>query len=229
MDASHRLLLVRTGQAAGPPAPPHWPREGGSSPFSSSRGSSRSSRPSECGPGPARSGSPPDSTKAVSPLNCGNSAFLIYSILSLERAVTGRSDFFPEWRAGRARTLQGGDWAGRSPQIFLETWELSKQGPSGARDAFVSIPVLQAWRQRVGGGSRAQVKGQTPKSRELCRCPVCSAFVQGGRTPRLPSSAGRPSTMAPGPRRAAPSAACSQPPALPSAGRPPPPRLLVLT
>lgn len=34
--------------------------------------------------------------RQLPPFNCGNSAFLTYSILSLERAMRGRSYFFPQ-------------------------------------------------------------------------------------------------------------------------------------
>lgn len=63
----------------------------------------------------------------------GDQVFLIYSVLGLKRGTSGRSHSFPYAEGWKEKqVLQGGDWAGRSSQIFLETWELGEQGASEA-------------------------------------------------------------------------------------------------
>lgn len=67
--------------------------------------------------------------RQFSPFNCGNSAFLIYSILSLERAMRERDLISsPQLRGGEREADSVGRRLGgqRISQIFLETWELSK-------------------------------------------------------------------------------------------------------
>lgn len=66
--------------------------------------------------------------------SCGNSAFLIDSILSLERALGGRSHFLPQAEGGERIQFCREETGQEVVQIFLETWEFSTQGPSRARN-----------------------------------------------------------------------------------------------
>lgn len=95
--------------------------------------------------------------RQFSPFNCGNSAFLIYSILSLERATRERSYFFPPvegWgersrfcreETGRAKNLtdifrdMGIKQALLGPEtvVLIPTlkgkWVVESKGPGGGR------------------------------------------------------------------------------------------------
>lgn len=108
--------------------------------------------------------------KGSFPLLTVETAFLIYSILSLERAMRGRSYFFPQVEGWGEK---GGDSVGRRlggqslTDIFRDMG--IKQALSGAGNNFVLIPVLKGkWvveRKGPGGGRAWQGQHLTPGKR----------------------------------------------------------------
>lgn len=140
--------------AGGPglPPPTHKQKKGGGGgpcscvPLSSSIPSqSRRQAPQSVDLDPSAVAALQKEQRQFSPLTV-ETQHLIYSILSLERAMRGRSYFFPhvKGRGERSRFCSREETGWEEAQIFLETWELlSKQGPSGAGNDFVLISILK--------------------------------------------------------------------------------------
>ena len=97
--------------------------------------------------------------RQFSPFNCGNSAFLIYSILSLERATRERSYFFPPVEGWEERSRFCREETGRAENLTDIFRDMGiKQAPSGAGNCFVLIPTLKGkWvvESKGPGGGRA--------------------------------------------------------------------------
>lgn len=86
--------------------------------------------------------------------------------------------------------LQGRDRAGRASQIFLETWELSKQGASEAGNDFVSISILKG---QMGGlekgacsvAATGKDSREKQKEAELRSCRPLHSLLLSSGLPRL--------------------------------------------
>lgn len=124
----------------------------------------------ECGLVPRRNGfrscgGPSGPTKAVLSLSTLETQCSYLFLSELGKNNVKEILFLPlslGW--GESSSIGGGDWASKISQIFLETWELSKQGPSVAWNSFVSILIPKGkWvekRVAEGGRDREILKGK---------------------------------------------------------------------